>query len=459
VEKRMIISLFIDTDVLETRVAVIEDEQIMEIHIERKGESAIRGQVRRGRVTHISNDLQAATVDVGDGHSLFLRAADARVLGPADSQGKIPIGKLVTRGQNILVQPTRPGMDGKQGRCTADVALFGRYVTLHPMRQGLEAGKVEVDAVLSDELGQLADAVRVTLRPAARMVDAATIKTEAERLLADWQKMVDAVKGMPQLLRPAQDLISRGLTALAGPDPDVILTGDRGILAKLKILAAQIAPDLKDRIALTEPRRSVDLDEEVETSLGVVAAFEGGRLSIEPTRAMTVIDIDGQGQPTKVNLAAVPEIARQLRLRRIGGPVAIDFVTMSKAQDRKRIETALRQALARSVAQADVGSIDRFGIATLVLRRDGASLADDMTGQHPVAASLTSVAQLARVLRRAAFELSSVGPLPIVVELSDKLKSVAPADLAEQLSTTLNRPLKVSFGPRAVDDMALSRER
>jgi ribonuclease G len=452
-------SLFIDRGILEDRVAVIEDESIVEIHTARANDHELRGQIRRGRVKHISNDLQAATVDVGDGISLFLRAADARVLGSEDAQGRIPIAKLLTRGQTVLVQPTRPGMDGKQGRCTADVALFGRCVTLHPLRRGVETGKGGVDDAVAASLADLSGETRITLRLAARKADPASVREETERLLSEWRELAEPQKGPPALLRPAQNLMERALTALAGPDPETIMVTDRGLRAELKLLAGKIAPDLKDRIELTEPRRSVDLDDEIEASLGVVVPFAGGQLSIELTRAMSVIDVDGQGAPAKVNMASIPEIARQLRLRRIGGPVAIDFITMGKAQDRKRVETALRQALQKSVAQADVGGIDRFGIATMVLRRDGRSLADEVAKPAAGHVTLLPVAQLARVLRRAALELSGVGPLPMVIELSADLKPVAPGDLAEQLSASLGRPLKVRFGPRPVDDYSLSRER
>lgn len=451
-------SLYIDRGILESRVALIEDGQIAEIHIERVGEKPLRGQIRRGRVKHISNDLQAATVDIGDGVALFLRAADARVLGPEDAQGRIPIAKLLTRGQTVLVQPTRPGVDGKQGRCTADIALFGRYVTVHPMRRGIEPGKAGTDSVAA-ALTTLAEKARITLRPAARMVPDADVVAETERLLAQWEECSASVKGPPAMLRPAQDLLARALTALAGPDPDVVLVPDRSLLADIRQLAATVAPDLKDRIELAEARRAVDLDEEIEAALAAEAVFEGGRLTIEPTRAMTVIDVDGQGPPTRINLTAVPEIARQLRLRRIGGQVAIDFVTMSKTQDRKRVETALRQALQKAVPQVEIGVIDRFGIATLALRRDGRSLVEEIAELPSTVPALRPEAQLARVLRRVSLELSDIGPLPVVIALSDRLKDAAPDDLAEQLSRLLSRPLKVTYGDRAIDDYALSRER
>lgn len=455
----MNVSLFVDRGVLEDRVAVIEDQRIVEIYIESAGEQPLRGQIRRGRVKHVSGDLQAATIDVGGGLLLFLRAADARVLGPDDAQGKVPIAKLLTRGQTLLVQPTRPELDGKQGRCTADIALYGRYVTLHPLRRGLETGKGAADDTVAAGLEDLAEHTRISLRPAARNASPALVREEAERLLAEWRDVAAQQKGPPATLRASQTLFERALTALAGPDPEVILAPDRASLAELKKCAGRIAPDLKDRIELTEPRRSVDLDDEIEAALGIDVAFAGGRLSIERTRAMTVIDIDGPGAPAKVNLAAVPEIARQLRLRRVGGPVAIDFITMGKAQDRKRVETALRQALQKSVSQADVGSIDRFGIATLVLRRDGRSLAGEVAEPDASHVTLQPLARLARVLRRASVELSDVGPLPVVIELSDSLRPVAPKDLAERLSAKMGRPLKIGFGPRAVDDYALSRER
>lgn len=452
----MSVSLFIDRGPLENRVALIEDERIAEIHVERVGEPPLQGQIRRARVTHISHDLQAAALDAGDGLSLFLRAADARVLAPEGAEGKLPIGKLVQRGQNLLIQVGRAAGDGKQTRCSADITLRGRYVILHPLRRGLEP---EQGDGYNSALAELADEARIVRRPAAARAAAEDVAAEAARLLERWRGIGTGTGGKPGLLAPAPDLLDRALLDFAGSEPETIMVPDRETLALLRTRAKTVAPDLDGRIERTDPQRSLDLDEEIDRALSPEAAFKGGRLTIETTRAMTVIDIDGQGQPVQVNLAAAEEISRQLRLRRIGGPVAIDFITMGKAPDRKRVETAFRKALRRDPEQTDFGAIDRFGIATMVRRHSGLSLADELADRQVAAPGLRPEAMLARMLRRAALELAGVGPLPVVIELSDKLESCAPADLAERLTAALNRPLQIRFRPGGVDDLKLSRER
>lgn len=452
----MTISLFIDRGPLEHRLAVIENDRIAEVHVHRIGAPGTQGQIRRARVTHVSHDLQAATVDAGDGLSLFLRAADARTLAP-ESTGKIPIGKLVSRGQNLLVQVGRAQTEGKQDRCSTDIALRGRYLVLHPSRTGLDVPR-GVDADNLSGLRTMAEQAHISVRPAARQVEADALVAEAARLLADWESMPDG-HGKPGLLSPAPDLVDRALIDFAGPDPEAIMVPDRETRAALVNRAKIIAPDLAGRILLTETQRSLDLDDEIEGALQPEVPFSGGQLIIEETRAMTVIDIDGSGQPAKLNMAAIPEIARQVRLRQIGGAIAIDFVTMGKSQDRKRVETALRQAFQHDPEQADVGGLDRFGIATMVRRSNGPSLMQRNAVAAGAQPQFSAAAQLARALRRVVQDLASVGPLPITIELSDQLQSAAPADLAQRLSSALNRPLSIRFGPRAVDDIGLQRER
>lgn len=452
----MSVSLFIDRGPLENRVALIEDERIAEIHVERVGEPSLQGQIRRARVTNISHDLQAATLDSGEGLSLFLRAADARVLAPEGAEGKLPIGKLVQRGQSLFVQVGRVTGDGKQTRCSADIALRGRYVILHPLRRGLEPDRGgDEDAALAE----LATEARIVRRPAANRTSAEDVAAEAARLLEQWRGIESGTGGKPGQLAPAPDMLDRALLDFAGAEPETIMVPDRETLALLRTRAKTVAPDLDDRIERTDPQRSLDLDDEIDRALSPEVPFKGGRLTIEPTRAMTVIDIDGQGQPVQVNLAAAEEIARQLRLRRIGGPVAIDFITMGKAPDRKRVETAFRKALKRDPEQTDFGTIDRFGIATMVRRHGGLSLADELSDRQAATPGLKPEAMLARMLRRAALELAGIGPLPITIELSDQLEAAAPADLTERLAAALNRPLQIRFRPGGVDDLKLSRER
>lgn len=458
--------LFVDRGPLETRVALIEQSRIAEIHIEESNDGPGRpGEIRLGRVSHIAGELQAATVDAGDGLQLFLRAADARVLAPDDAGAKrLPIGKLVRRGQNLVVQTGREGLDGKQGRASADISLHGRYLSFSPLRAGLDFPKAVADVDLRVELGGLlgehVQSGRVLVHPAASRVGAEIVLGELKRLQAEWAEIEAAQAKQPGLLRAAPDLIDQAFQRLAGPAPDAILTPDRGLLAELKQRARAIAPDLADRVELCEASRSLDLDEEIDAALAPeVPLSGGGRLTIETTRAMTVVDVDAPGDPVKADLAAARELARQLRLRRIGGVVAVDFISLRGAPDRKRVEKALRQAFQRDPAQVEVGSIDRFGVATLTRGRDAAPLAAQLCRLEPARLQLRPEAALARVLRRVAAELADIGPVPVALTLSADLREAVESCFPDGLQAALGRPVRVDHDARAVDDFRLSRER
>ena len=458
--------LFIDRGPLETRVALIEQSRIVEIHVEAAGKEAGRpGEIRRGRVTHIAGDLQAATVDAGDGLSLFVRAGDARVLAPADAGAKkLPIGKMLRRGQTVAVQTGREGLDGKQGRASADIALHGRYLSLNPLREGLDFPKAVADAdlreALSDVLSAQAQAGRILVHPAASQVGSDIVLAELDLLNAAWSEIGSATEGKPGLLRPAPDLIEQAFVRLAGPAPDAILTPDRELLAELKRRARDMAPDLADRIELCEASRSLDLDDEIEAALEPEVALPGGgRLTIETTRAMTTVDIDAPGDATKANLAAARELARQLRLRRIGGVVAVDFISLRGTPERKKVEKALRQAFQRDPAQVEIGGIDRFSIATLTRSRDAMPLAAQLCRHRPSTVDWRPEAALARVLRRVAAELAGVGPVPVSLTLSEDLRSAVAARLPDGLDGALGRPVRLGYDARAVDDFQLGRER
>ncbi|ANK81523.1 MAG: hypothetical protein TEF_12525 [Rhizobiales bacterium NRL2] len=458
--------LFIDRGPLETRVALIEQSRIAEIHIESAEPGPGRpGEIRKGRVTHVSGELQAATVDAGEGLSLFVRAADARVLAADDAGArKLSIAKLVRRGQDLLVQTGREGLDGKQGRASADIALHGRYLSFHPLREGLDFPKAVAGLDLRETLGAaLTDAGgagRILVHPAASQVEIDVVLAELRRLRAEWVQIEAARTKGPALVLPAPDLIEQAFIRLAGPSPEAILTPDRGLLAELRQRAKALAPDLADRIELCEASRSLELDDEIDAALAPEVVLPGGgRLTIETTRAMTTVDVDAPGDPVKANLAAARELARQLRLRRIGGVVAVDFISLRGAPERKKVEKALRQAFQRDPAQVEIGGIDRFSILTLTRSRDAAALLTQLCETAPARQHLRPEAALARVLRRIEAELAGVGPVPVALTLSAELRPVVGSRLAGGLDGLLGRPVRLGYDALAVDEFRLSRER
>lgn len=461
--------IYIDRGLGETRIALVERGRVAEIHVERARAPRRTGAVWLGRVVQLMPELQAASIDIGMAEPGFLRAADARALVGPDAPPKIGIAKLLKRGQVVLVQAGRPAVDDKAMRLTADIALLGRTVTLHPLLQGVEAPRRVGDETQRHDLKELVAAtlgtMRGVLRPAASRVTPEQIVAELSRLKAEWDGIAAAAQTAraPALLRPAADPLARALVELAPPSAELVGAGDRGLAADLHRLAGELAPDLVERIALAPASQGIELDQTIDAALSPeVALTGGGRLWIETTRAMTVIDVDGgaaNGSPVDINMRAVAEIAHQLRLRRLGGPVAIDFISMRAGNERKRVETALRRAFERDPAMIDVGQVDRFSIATLIRGRQEPSLADDLVSP-PVAetAFLPDVA-LERVLRRASAELDGVGPVPVRLTLSTVHAAMLNGAGATDLSERMGRSVEVTFDTRRADSFRLERLR
>jgi len=459
--------LFIDRGPFETRVALIERERVVEIHVELADEPLVAGAVWRGRVTDLMPELQAAAVDLGQGVTGFLRAADARVLDGSATDKRVPLKKLLRRGQAVLVQAVRGAADGKQVRLSADIALHGRYVSLYPVRQGTEVpkriGDPEQRESLLEMFAALDPTVRLVARPAAARVDPDLVRADATRLMAEWDEISGSDGALPARLRDAPDLLQRALTELAPPAPETIAVSDRSLSAELRPLANRLAPDLLERVSLAPPGQGLELDQVLDEALArEVGLPGGGRIVIEATTALTAIDVDSggaRGTPVDHNMRAIPEIAHQIRLRRIGGPVVIDFISMRAGNERKRVEAALRRAFERDPVMVDVGQVDRFSLATLVRGRGEAGLARQLLHQTSEQPRMRESVVAARVLRKAAAELEGVGLLPVTLSLSQELQPVMDVEAVARASAFLARPVNFIFEARDIDSVAIARTR
>ncbi len=429
-----------------------------------------------GRVWHVATPLdlpamQAAAIDLGQGVTGFLRAADARVLEEGAGDKRQPLKKLLRRGQTVLVQAVRRAADGKQIRLTADIALQGRYLNLYPLRQGVDVPKRIGDPDQRDALQALLEGLNMAGRAVARPVSARVapelVSADATRLAAAWQRIAEAQAGpnapAPALLHAAPDLLLRALTEIAPPSPEMIAVSDRTLAADLHQLAAQHAPDLQPLVGIAPPGEGLELDQVLDEALATdVALPGGGRISIEVTKALTAIDIDSAGArstPIDLNMRAIPEIAHHLRLRRIGGPVVIDFISMKAGNERKRVEAALRRAFERDPVMVDIGQVDRFSLATMVRGRGESGLSQHMLAPRAAEPDLQPAIVAARVLRKVAAELSGIGPLPMTLHLSAQFRDLFGDDATARTSAFLGRPITLVFDDRAAESYTVARNR
>jgi Rne/Rng family ribonuclease len=365
-------ALVIDQISRGVRLGLLEDERLIEVDLATRGAAAVGG-ICLGRVRAVARDLDGAFVDCGLAADAFLGARDARAhSGARRSAG---IGEQVSEGQEVLVQIRRQA-EGKGPRVTADVALSGVFLLYRPR------ARVALNA--EERAAALLPGVGFSLRPAAVDASDQELLDEAGRLREGWAA-IEARAGAvrpPALLAAPPEPLPRLLTEHFRPDLTRIVLGDRVLLLEARRWLEQWLPRRLESFAerlehLPDAFEATGAGEQLEEALGRrVSLPGGGSLIIEPTAALTAIDVNGAGRPLEVDLAAAREIARQLRLRRIGGTVVIDFVDLDSRRERAQLDASLRQAFAGDPAAVQLYPMSPLGLVQLSRQRLGATLAE-----------------------------------------------------------------------------------
>jgi len=361
---------------------MLESGRLIEVDV--ADQDSERHGIYWGRVRAIAHAIDGAFVDCGLDADAFLSARDARALSGARRGASI--NEQVSEGQALLVQVKRPAQHGKGPRVGTDVALSGIGLIHRP-----RIGRVE----LAPELAKSEHAKRqyaraaalfptggFSLRPAAMHVSDEELQTEAESLRQRWAALESRAGAAtpPAALDPPGDPLLALLQRHFSPDLERIVCADRPALIKARGWLEQALPRWLEQGELEHLPGAFDamgVSEQLAEALGrEVALSNGGFLIIEPTAALTAIDVNGAGRPLDIDLAAVPEIARQLRLRGIGGIVVIDFVDLDARSDRARLGAALRAAFAEDPADIQLYPMSPLGLVELSRQRTGPSLAE-----------------------------------------------------------------------------------
>jgi Rne/Rng family ribonuclease len=375
--------LLIATSATDRRVCVLRGDRLCEFQLLPNDAPSPIGQIVLGRLVKIDRGLGAAFVDCSGGVPGFLALSEA----PANA----------TEGQLLILQVTREPTDGKQMRLTARPALAGYRLTYAPYAKSVAYADAIPDSEkqrLQRALESLGDLQRgMNPQRAALGASAKLLRAEAESLRAQWadieQKVAAAER--PQILQAAPDPLLEVLRHV-GPSVNGIYADSRIAAAQAEAFCRILDPTLVKKVEF-RPRRDwqpsvTDLEEQIDGALtSEIALPSGALLHVDPARAMTVIDVDsGQAQLEgvgakaersllQVNLAAAEEIARQIRLRNIGGIIVVDFIDLRSGVLRKRVVDALRAAVAGDRHPVWVGAMSRLGLVELTRQRRGPTLA------------------------------------------------------------------------------------
>jgi ribonuclease G len=382
--------LIVSVDVGERRVAILEDERVAEVYLERPERRSIAGNIYLGRVDNVLPGMEAAFVEIGLEKNGFLYVDE--IVRPELEKGHgRKIQDLVSRGQTILVQAVKDPMKTKGARLTTQISLPGRFVVLVPQGEGLGVSRRLDD----DERNRLKDILKrldvkeggVIVRTAAEGASEEDIERDLVFLQRLWKSIQAKAKTAkaPELVYQEAELPLRVVRDLFTDDFEKAYVDDERTYRRVVGYLKKTSPHMVDRVVRYKEKaplmEAFGVEQEIRSTLSRrVDLPSGGYLVFDYAEAFTVIDVNtgrfvgGRGKNaggrledtiTKNNLEAVKEVVRQLRLRDIGGIIVIDFIDMANPKNRATVEEALRTELERDRTKTYVVEISPLGLVEM----------------------------------------------------------------------------------------------
>jgi ribonuclease G len=386
----------------ETRVAVIQHAAVQELHLERAVQRGFVGNVYLGKVVRVLPGMQSAFIDIGLERAAFLHIADIRDTRDGSRQSAshpiTPIEKLLFEGQTVMVQVIKDPIGTKGARLSTQISLAGRMLVYlpHDPHIGISQ-KIESEAERELLRGRL-QALLPADEKGGYIVRTQAEDASDEELAADvaylrrlWSRLQDQIRERPapSLLHADISLAQRVLRDMVSAETNSIQVDSRETFQALLAWARDYTPSVVDKIQHYAGERPLfdlnGVDEEIERALSRrVDLKSGGYLIIDQTEALTTIDVNTGGYVGgrnfddtifKTNLEATQAIARQLRLRNLGGIVIVDFIDMENLEHREAVLAELKRALARDRTRMTVNGFTQLGLVEMTRKRTRESLA------------------------------------------------------------------------------------
>ena len=409
--------IIVNTNMRETRVAIMENGDISELYIERKKDEGIVGNVYKGRVVKVLPGMQVAFIDIGLGKSGFLYVSDINVPDtieeyeklagedislndemvdeseeemPRETVQKLPIEELLQEGQEILVQVSKDPIGSKGARITSYISLPGRYLVFMPSVDHVGISRRIEDESERRRLKRLL----LELKPPGDgfIVRTASEGKDREEFIADIEfltKLWNDIKqkservSAPVLIHQDLNLIFRSIRDIFTKNVDRLVIDSQEEYEKCIQFVNSYMPALKSKIDLYTGKDPIfdtyGIEIEIERALGrKIWLKSGGYIVIDQTEALVAIDVNtgkfvGKRNPEETiletNLEAVKEIVYQLRLRNIGGLIILDFIDMEKNESKEKVFHALEQALKPDRSRTKIMKISEFGLVEMTRKR------------------------------------------------------------------------------------------
>ena len=431
--KRMLINA---THPEELRVALVDGQRLFDLDIESSTREQKKANIYKGRITRVEPSLEAAFVDFGAERHGFLPLKEISKeyfkKSPGQIEGKINIKDVVSEGQEVIVQVDKEERGNKGAALTTFISLAGRYLVLMPNnpRAGGISRRIE-----GEERTQLKEAMNGVQVPKSMgiIVRTAGIGRTTEELQWDldylvqfWEAITQAAgeRKAPFLIHQESNVIIRAVRDYLRQDIGEVLIDAESVYEDVLSFVRAVMPTFENKIKLYKDEIPLfsryQIEGQIETAFQrEVKLPSGGSIVIDPTEALVSIDINSsratKGQDIEetalqTNLEAAEEIARQLRLRDMGGLIVIDFIDMTPAKHQREVEQKMREALELDRARVQVGKISRFGLLEMSRQRLRPSLGETRSEVCPRCegqGTIRGIESLALSIMRLIYEESS----------------------------------------------------
>lgn len=465
-----------NVDQRQTRVAIVEDGRLAEVMYER--EESVVGNIYLCRVEDVVAGLDAAFVDCGIAKNVFLHVSDALVNESNRSRRLPPISKVVKAGEEFLVQVTKGPLDTKGARATRSISLPGRYIVL--MADG--HGKVGVSKKIEDDaerqrLRKLAAKVcppdlGIIVRTQAEGAGRKELESDVQFLLKLWRSIQSNTTQTqaPAVVHEDLSLVFEVVRDVLSAEVDEFVLDDKVTYDQVLNLLDNVAPHLRDCVQLYRDLEPIfthyGIEQEIDKALrSKVWLPHGGYINIEQTEALTTIDVNtgkftgtGSLEETvlRTNLEAADELARQLRLRDIGGIIVIDFIDMDKRRHRREVSMALREAFAEDRMRTRILHITRLGLVEMTRKRTEENLSQKLQTACPCCGGSGHILAADTVAMRAIQQLRSMtaaGQVGAAVVIADPLVSLTIVGPHGTGATELEEELGMKLFVRASEEI------
>ncbi|TSE30304.1 ribonuclease E/G [Tepidimonas charontis] len=469
--KRMLINA---TQAEERRLAIVDGQKLLDYEVEIEGREQRKGNIYKAVVTRVEPSLEACFVDYGEDRHGFLPFKE---ISRQYFQGNVPpsqarIQDVIKEGQELLVQVEKEERGNKGAALTTFISLAGRYVVLMPNnpRGGGVSRRIEGDdrAELKATLEKLEypSGMSIIARTAGIGREAAELQWDLNYLLKLWNAIEGAAKALskPELIYQESTLVIRAIRDYFNSDIGEILIDTDDIFEQAKGFMSHVMPEYVNRVKRYRDNAPLfsrfQIEHQIETAYSrTVTLPSGGAIVIDQTEALVAIDVnsaraikggDIEETALRTNLEAADEVARQARLRDLGGLIVIDFIDMEDSKNRREVENRLREALKQDRARVQFAPISKFGLLEMSRQRlrptlsEGASIpCPRCGGSGHIRDTESSALQILRVIQEESLKDNTAAVLvqvPVDVAsflLNEKRVEITKIELKQRISVLL----------------------